>query len=284
VDLSVTISDVSLASQGVLGELADVAAVYGNDTLTDLTLRAAKAAMALSADKGGQVTDVNVTLGPSQMDFAAGQKLADFTLGADAMTVDVTYGQMPAAQVAMQRLETRLAVPMLPSEAWKPIALRLIFDEVTANDALWSMIDPRGALSRQPATLRLDLDGTARALVNLLEPEEGPAPAEPWEYGELTLNDLLLRLAGAEISGSAAGRIDNSGATPMPIGAAEFEMVGVSGLINTLGQIGLLTPQQTFPAQLMLGMFGKPTGAPDTFETRIEATEDGRILANGEPL
>jgi hypothetical protein len=69
----------------------------------------------------------------------------------------------------------------------------------------------------------------------------------------------------------------------MPTGAIDLQLSGVNALIDGLVGLGVVPQDQAMYPRMMLGAFTTSTGA-DQATSRIEFTEDGQIIANGQRL
>lgn len=106
--------------------------------------------------------------------------------------------------VSMAEIGSAFALPIGETGTEKPFALKTTLRDLVVDDVLWSMVDPTGQLPRDPATLVLDLDGTAVMTVDMFGDPEAAAQmtGAPGALKSLTLNQLLLTVAGAELRGS----------------------------------------------------------------------------------
>jgi hypothetical protein len=148
------------------------------------------------------------------------------------------------------------------------------------------MFDPGGVLPRDPATLVVDIAGKANWLVDIFDPAIAEAPMDqpPGEFHSLSVNELLLRLAGAELTGSGDFTVNNDAPVPMPAGTLNLQLVGGNALIDKLVQMGLLPEDQAMGARMMLGLFARPGAGEDTLVSEITVQEDGSVLANGQRI
>lgn len=183
------------------------------------------------------------------------------------------------------------AMPMSKTEAPAPWALGLSLRDLALNDEVWAIFDPQALLSHDPATVAVDLSGTATLLFDIMDPAQADAMASapvPGQVDSVDINELNIAFGGASVTGTGAFTLDNTDMTtfpgmPKPTGAVDLQLNGVKGLINNLVAIGLVPQDQVMIAMGMLGAFATET-APDQLTSRIEATEDGRLLVNGNPL
>ena len=147
------------------------------------------------------------------------------------------------------------------------------------------MFDPGGAIPRDPASLVLDLSGTGVLTADFTDPEVAEELEEtpPGELTSISINQLLLSLAGAELTGDGKFTFSNEGDVPMPAGMATVALKGGNALLDTLVGMGLIPQEQAMGARMMLGLFARPVG-DDQLVSEIEVTEDGQILANGQRI
>jgi hypothetical protein len=176
-----------------------------------------------------------------------------------------------------------LAIPVSKSDAPQPYKLVTKLIDLKVSDAIWDMFDPTRQLPRDPATLVVDASGNGTLQVDLFDPATAEAAAAPGQINDVSLNELKLSVAGAELTGTGQATIDNSGTTPKPVGTADLKLVGANGLMDKLVAIQLVTEEQVMGFRMMLGVFTVPAG-DDILTSKIEAKEDGSISANGQRL
>ena len=182
-------------------------------------------------------------------------------------------------------------MPLSKSDEPQDFGLALNLSDFTMADALWNMFDPGTILPREPATVAFDIDGKANWFFDLMDPEQAAAleSAEtPGEIHALELNNLLVELAGAKLTGEGSFEFDNADTAtfdgmPRPEGAVDLKLEGGNGLIDKLISMGLLPQEQAMGARMMLGLFATPTGE-DELSSKIEVNPDGHVLANGQRL
>lgn len=178
-----------------------------------------------------------------------------------------------------------IALPVTKGEAAQPFSALVKLVDLKVSDGLWAMFDPTSQLPRDPATLIVDLSGTAKMAINIFDPKEaetiGGAP--PGKLESLDVHDLKVSAVGAELTGKGAMTFDNSGPMPKPLGAVDMQLVGGNGLIDKLVAMGLVPEDQAMGARMMMGLFAVPTGE-DTLTSKIEFKEDGGVYANGQRI
>ncbi|WP_170571727.1 DUF2125 domain-containing protein [Ruegeria atlantica] len=206
----------------------------------------------------------------------------------------VTTADLPfPIEIAMANAGLKFEFPVQQSEEVQPFGFAINLTNFTMSDVLWSIFDPAGALPRDPATIALDTTGTAKILTDFFDPASVEAletsGEAPGELHSLKINELLVSLVGAKLTGNGDFTFDNSGATelgslPTPAGVANLQLVGANALIDTLISMGLVQENQAIGARMMMGMMAVPGEEPDTLNSKIEFTEDGQILANGQRI
>lgn len=194
---------------------------------------------------------------------------------------------LPFPQIELSEAESdfNLLLPAAKSDTPQNFALLLKAIGLSVNQEVWQMADPNGVLPHDPATLIVDLAGTATPGFSLFDPTlaEHP-PTDPGKLNSLKLNQLQLTAAGADLTGTGAVTFDNSaGPVPKPVGAVDLKLTGGNGLIDKLIKMGLIPQDQAMGFKMMLGMFAKPAG-DDVMTSKIEFKDDGSILANGQRI
>ena len=159
--------------------------------------------------------------------------------------------------------------------------------DLKVSDALWSMIDATGALPHDPATLIIDTKGTATLTADLTDKAAMDAMGgnPPGQLNSFDVNQLNLKVAGAELKGQGSFTFDNTDMTsvpgfPAPTGTLDLIATGVNGLIDKLVTMGLVPQDQAMQGKMMMGMFAKPGDGPDTLISAIEF-KDKKMTING---
>lgn len=213
-----------------------------------------------------------------------------YAIGARDVTLNLTSSDLPfPVEMAMAENTVRFQMPVTPDDEPQDFALGIKLGDFVMSDMIWAMFDPAGQLPRDPATLAVDLTGTATLDTPLMDPEAMESPEAPGELRTLTIADLVLRLAGAELTGMGDFAFDNSDTTtfdgiPRPEGAVNLRLVGGNRLLDTLIAMGLVQQEQATGVRMMMGLFAVPAEGEDTLTSRIEINEQGHVLANGQRL
>ena len=220
-------------------------------------------------------------------------KLA-YTGSSKGVSFNLAGAQIPLPVVIdLGELAFNILMPVSKSEEPSDFALGLKFADFATSEDLWAMIDPGKALPRDPATIAIDVTGKAKMLFDFFDPEQMVAvesgEAMPAELNALTLNSLLVSIAGAKLSGTGDFTFDNSDLTtfdgmPKPTGGIDLALNGGNGLMDKLVQMGLLPQEQAMAARMMMGLFARPGEGEDSLTSKIEINEEGHILANGQRI
>ncbi len=210
------------------------------------------------------------------------------------LAVEILSPDLPFP-VAMGMAEAKFALdlPITKKEAAQDFGLTFVLGDLTVSDAIWAMFDPAAQLPRDPATLALEMSGKARVMANLMDPAQMAAVENgtqvPAELDALSLDRLLLRLAGAELTGAGDLTFDNTDKVtfdgmPKPVGTIGLTLSGANALLDKLVAMGLLPEEQVMGTRMMMSMFTVPGEGEDMLKSNIEFTEEGQILANGQRL
>lgn len=241
----------------------------------------------LSGDGPDGTFEVAAAIGSGEFDFDMGQDGLDYGTVSNDMTVSVGGSVIPLPPLTFKMAETgmRFAMPVVPSEEPQGFGLNLNLAGLEVDQLLWGLIDPTGQIPRDPATLSIDVDGEATLKEDIFDPEFAEQmTGAPGEINGLNVNEILLTLAGAELTGDGAFTFNNAGPVPMPAGTLNMMLRGGNGLLDTLVNMGLVPQEQAMGARMMLGMFARPGDGPDTLVSTIELNEDGSVLANGQRI
>ncbi|CAN0590927.1 unnamed protein product, partial [Ectocarpus sp. 12 AP-2014] len=185
----------------------------------------------------------------------------------------VTFGgamiPFPPMTLSMAESSGRFAMPVVPSdEDAQGFAMSFSMVDLVLDPFLWTMLDPGGALPQDPATVVLDLEGEGLLTQDIFDPAFAEQIAgAPGQLNAITLNELRLNIAGAELTG-----------------VVNMMLTGGNGLLDTLVGMGLVPEEQAMGARMMMGLFARPGTGEDTLVSTIEMKEDGSVLANGQRI
>ncbi len=234
-----------------------------------------------AASTGAGSVSANVNVDRMEYDFAVND-----------MTMDLQTPDLPfPVNVNLTEYGMGLAMPLAKSDQSQDFGFQMSLVDLAVNDEIWMLGDPSGALPHDPVTIKLDLSGKARLFFDLMDPTQTEAIAlaeMPGELNELSLNDLTLRAAGAEVTGTGDFVFDNTDLTtfdgfPRPEGSVTVNVNGANALIDSLVGMGLLPEDQAMMGRMMMGMFARTVG-DDQLTSTLEVNAEGHVLANGQRI
>lgn len=226
----------------------------------------------------------NVESGGGNVNFALSQAGLVYGGGGKQAKIDIVSSDLPVPiDVSYAETAFNFAMPVSKGDTAQPVAMLVKIVDLSLSDTIWGLVDGGGKLPHDPATVILDVTGMAKLLVDIMDPAQAEAAAAPGEVEQVTLNQLLVKAVGAELTGKGAVNIDNSAGVPKPVGAVDLQLTGGNALIDKIVAMGLIPEDQAAGARMMLGLFAVPTG-DDVLTSKIEFKEDGGIYANGQRL
>ncbi|WP_370231211.1 hypothetical protein [Cognatishimia sp.] len=156
-------------------------------------------------------------------------------------------------------------------------------------DLLWNIFDPGAALERGPATISVGMEGTTKLMMGAFNPAFFESDDVPATLESLSLTDLEVSVAGAELTGAGDFTFDNTDLSsfdgfPRPEGAADFRLTGGNQLLDSLISMGLVSEGDAMGARMMMGVFTVAGPGDDELNSRLEVTGEGHVLANGQRL
>lgn len=246
-----------------------------------------------SAQSSEGTLEGSATAGTTRLDMSFSREGLGYDIGQTGLSVNAQVPGLPfPLAMDMEESGFNISLPMGKSDDPQDFAFGMTLGNFTMSDMIWAMFDPAAQLPRDPATIAVDLTGTARMLVDVMNPGEVAAAgpdAAPGELETLNVRKILLRAVGAEVSGNGAFRFDNSDKVtfdgmPKPTGKLNVSVVGANALIDKLVAMGFLPQEQAMGARMMMGLFGVPGQAPDTLNSVIEVNDQGHVLANGQRI
>ncbi|MDB6178139.1 DUF2125 domain-containing protein [Paracoccus sp. Z330] len=220
---------------------------------------------------------------------------------AQGSTAELTSDDLPfPISYAIENASANVVFPVSKSDEPQPYHLTYELSGLTLAEGIWNLFDPEGQLSREPASLMIDLEGLAQMREDLLDPEfgqrmseemaaieEGAAPPAqmpvPFQPQTVKINKLALDAVGAQANVSGDLTIPEGAA--QPVGEVTGTFTGLNGLLEVLANMGVMPQEQLMGARMMIAMFARPAeGNPDQLQTAIEFREDGSIFANGQQV
>jgi hypothetical protein len=221
----------------------------------------------------GEFNSQTIAYESSTQDIAANLLISEFPL---------------PIEISLAQYGVNFRMPVGMTEEAAPFAFGFDLVDLNVSDMLWDIFDAGGVLPRDPATLQIAISGTAKVLLDLLDPANAAAldgEEVPFEPESLTLDTLRISAVGALITGGGAFTFDNTDTQtfapmPRPEGSAIVEIAGLNALLDNLVAMGLVPEDQIMGPRMMMGMFARATG-PDQMEIELEVTPNGQVNVNG---
>ncbi len=244
-----------------------------------------------TTDRSDEVTGSS-TSDSGSLDFGMDRDSIHYGGTANGTKASFTSSDLPfPVDITIAESVFNLLMPVNKSDAPSDFGMTIKLGDFTVGDSIWGMIDPGSILSRDPATINLELDGKANWLVDIMDPESDEmAEVEiPGQLHALTLKALQVKVAGADLTGSGAFTFNNDDletfdGLPAPTGALDLKLTGGNGLMDNLVKMSLLPEDQAMGARMMMGLFAVVGDGDDTLTSKIEVSGDGSIMANGQRL
>jgi hypothetical protein len=294
--LSLNATDITGTSEGAMPsgiDYADMAAAIAAGFVAKGGLGYGAANYDLTFQDGSDSFQANATMDSGALDFAMSASGLSYMTSAKGLEANISGSDMPLPVINLKMEESAfgLTMPIAKSDTPQDVGLVVRMVGLVVQEDIWGMIDPGGQLPHDPATLILDLKGTANWLVDIMSPdaEAQMSAGMPGQLHTLDINELELTAIGASLTGTGGFVFDNDdlmtwGGMPAPDGAIDLKLVGANALIDKLVGMGLIPQDQAMMAKMSMGMFAKPGDGPDTLTSKIEVTKDGHIFANGQQL
>ncbi|UWQ45478.1 DUF2125 domain-containing protein [Leisingera aquaemixtae] len=272
----------------------DMAALLEAGFAFDGTFTFAGGKGSISGQEGSESFAMESSSEGGSVAIAMDNKHLTYDVSQSGTNVNITGSEIPfPLAISMAEAGFNLMMPLAKSEEEQDFALGVTLRDFALPEMLWGMFDPTGQLPHDPATVVLDLAGKGKVLFDMFDPEAMEAlekgEEQPGELHALTVNQLQVSAAGAELTGTGDFTFNNEDLTsfdgvPAPAGEANLKLTGANALIDKLIQMGLITEGDAMGARMMMGMLAVPGEAEDTLTSKIEISEDGQIHANGQRI
>jgi hypothetical protein len=251
---------------------------------------------ATSSNVKGTFTDAS---GPGSIDmtlsnvvggyaFSDTEFQTNFKSGAGTMAFASPTTPLPI-NIGFAELATDLKFPVAKGDAPAPFTFLMKMVDFTLPPEVWGMVDPTGQLPQDPATLVIDTTGMVRLLADFnAEPAPGEIPPPP-EVSAVSIQEIRLKMVGAELTGSGDLTLDNTDTTtfsgmPAPTGVLNFTVTGANGLLDKLTAMGVVPEDQIMGVRMMMGVFAKPAeDGSDSLTSQVEFKDKG-LFVNGQQL
>ena len=270
--------------------LEDPYSIFNQDLALKLNASQGWTESVASGSENGEAFSMQTTQAAATAAIEFNQDVFAMDVVASDYTFNMAGGEVPlpvSGQIG--ELGMNLEVPLSASETPRQFAMGMTMADLAVPDILWNLFDPAAVLDRSPATVDLDITGSLRLLLSAFDPAMADAEDFPGELISMDLNALQVDVAGASLTGSGGFTFDNDDLEtfdgfPRPIGAADFKLTGGNALLDGLIQMGLVGDDEAMGARMMMGIFTVAGPGEDELNSRLEVTEDGQVIANGQRL
>lgn len=261
------------------GFTMDSSLTFGAMAMTaDITEAQGPTKLVANATGGG----FKVAMDKTRLDYGTSLNGAKFTISG----AEIPF---PQVEVAFAESGFNVLMPVTKSETPQDFSFLTKLVDFTVSEDVWGLFDPAGSLSREPATVIVDLKGTGFWTQDIMDPEvqmDGMEP--PGQLNSLDLTQVLAKAAGAEVSAAGGLTFDNAdlqtfAGVPRPDGKITINIKGVNQLVDNLIALGILSDDDAMGFRMGLGMFARPGAGPDQLVSEIEF-KDGGLFANGMQL
>ncbi len=294
-EMNVTFDDIETTSTSSLPEgvtVADLDQFMKSAAVMEGQLSHGASTFSFNFNEPGQQAQGSGSADSGTFDFAMKDDTLSYETRSSGLDYSMTSSAIPLPEIALTMGEAAfgMTMPMVATDEPRDFGLLVALRDLTISDGIWALFDPMQNLPRDPATVAIDLSGSARWLIDILNPEAAADPsANPGELESLSLDELEVSLAGARLTGTGDFTFDNTDTTtfdgmPKPTGSADLMLTGGNGLMDKLVEMGLLPEEQAMGARMMMGLFARPGEGEDELVSTIEVTEDGQVLANGQRI
>ena len=276
------------------GDMNDMGAMLKQGFAVDATLSFTGGSMDVNFNDTGEIFQLKSNSDTSDFGVAMNEDGLSYAISSTAQDISVAGTDIPfPVELSAQENGLSLQMPVSARDELQPFGMDVTLADFVMSDLLWGLVDPTGQLPRDPATVAVALSGTAKLLVDIMDPmavaQSSVGGAQPGELHSLDVTGLTVRAAGAELLGDGAFTFDNSDLTtfdglPAPTGKLNLALAGGNGLLDKLVAMGLIPDQEASGVRMMMGLFAVPGSEPDTLTSTIEVQGNGQIFANGQRI
>ena len=297
----------SRAVNGPTVSTANVGLIPGGANILNLS-QALRDGMYISIDvAGAEAESYTYTSFDGRMeqeqDYATAGNEMSMRLDRDALEVSGTvrgllfnmvstdFG-MPNVGFDADEIGMGFRMPLLSSPAPQDFGYDLSLDALRLGPSIWALFDPDKVLPRGPASLDLDLGGQmilGADLPDLLAlPELGGRQDVPIQVTAIDIARFAFSALGITADSEGTFELDYENysmipGVPWPRGSGRAEVEGLNGAIDRFVELGLIGSDEVLGLRMMISL-GTVVAGDDRLTSEIEFTEDGGIIANGQPL
>ncbi|WP_112311514.1 DUF2125 domain-containing protein [Pseudogemmobacter bohemicus] len=273
--------------------MANLSAAIAAGAEFDMSLTTGALVLDVDAVEAGSPVKLSARLDSSDMGFLMNR--ANLGYGMTMMGGNVLFEapgkDMQDGRVAFAEVTQRILMPAGPSVEAADFSYLMRLTDVTLSEALWTIFDPGAVLTREPASMIVDLTGKGAWLYDVFNTatDEPMAGGEmPLRLDSLALRQVLVKFAGAGVDASGALTFDNTDREtfqgfPAPEGKITVNLSGVSALLDKLVALGVVSANDLTGIRMGMAMFTRPGAGPDQLTTGIEFRNKG-LFVNGQQL
>jgi len=231
------------------------------------------------------------------------------TMGADGVRYDAAAEKVQiGGQLAglpfplfaeMENAGFALLRPVLKSSEPQSFASSFQINGLVLSEIFWALLDPGVQLPRDPINATGKFSGLATPRPDTPEldvlPQWSKESLSLSQISALKIETFKVDAVGAQLDVISDLTFDHTAMInlpglallpdlPSPTGTIAIDVAGANTLLERLVATGRLRPDQSVLARLALGFLAVPGSAPDTLTSKIEFSEDGQILANGQRI
>lgn len=291
---TVTLADLTGATKGNFLNaemMANMAAALNSGFTMDSSFSFGAMAANLDITDATGPTKINANATGGGFNLAMDKTRMNYGTSLNGAKFTVSGAEIPFPQVEVAFAESgfNLLMPVTKSDTPQDFAFLTKFVDFTVSEDVWGLFDPAGSLSREPATVIVDLKGTGFWTKDIMDPSVQMDGAEPpGQLNSLDLTQVLAKAAGAEVSATGGLVFDNAdlqtfGGMPRPDGKISIGIKGANKLVDNLIALGILTEEDAMGFRMGMAMFARPGAGPDELTSEIEFKEGG-LFANGQRL
>ncbi|MCA8882935.1 MAG: DUF2125 domain-containing protein [Rhodobacteraceae bacterium] len=239
-----------------------------------------------AAETGTVETAIRQDRSAIQLAYDAERVSYDIDIAGVQLALSSDQFPLPPMTFSLPEASAAVSVPLAPAAGTQTARIALTLKDLEVDDALWAMADPGHALPRTPAQLALNVE--ADLLVQdapVLPGPLGTAPPPGLLPHAVRIRDLSLALADATLNAAGGFTFETAAGSQVPdvnapVGKLDLSGTGLVTLLQRLSAAGILDPQQTMGAQMVLGMFATP-GDGDSLTSQVVAEPGGALYVNG---
>lgn len=181
------------------------------------------------------------------LSFALSQDGMSYQAGSDAGSFELTTSDVPfPINYAIESGSFDMQFPVMKSDEAQPFKFAYSLAGLTLGDAIWNLFDAQGKLPRDPASLDLDVTGTARVAKDLFdqtaaaEDADTTAPADATDDATAEGMDDAAPADDAEAAADAGADADAAAEQPfLPVDLAinQFALNALGAKVTAEGAL-----------------------------------------------